>query len=32
MARRYFHFSLNDAEYKGKYQNQEDRPVGSING
>ena len=27
-----FHFTLNDAEYKGKYQNQEDRPVGSING
>ena len=27
-----FHFTLNNAEYKGKYQNQEDRPVESING
>ena len=27
-----FHFTSNDAEYSGKYQNQADRPVESING
>ena len=27
-----FHYAINASEYKGKYQNQADKPVGAING